>query len=278
MCLYRIIDQWIVDSQEAMILKAHSPTIYGLYITISTIHQSNEGAKQACTDLLSELLEKRNNIFNKNDQRYTKSITHDQYEKIIRDLEPNVSAPSMDMLELYKTGCYFPGYPIKRTITDIKIPGEKFDCNKIYKQQGTMGPGTLYFFCEVHRKCIGFVILDKPESPRIVTQVLLTRFTEMPAIILYDNGCNLNEFIMNRYPNEFEKSRIFVDGFHFNSHNNCSNSYDSHSHPDITNDVNTSLPEQKNSRYTKMKATSPFLKLSTFMAKVRYSAMFYNTQ
>lgn len=261
-----------------MILKAHSPTIYGLYVTINSLHALDKEAKQVVKELLSELLKKRNNIYAKTDNNYIESITENEYENLIKNLGSNITAPSFDILELWKTGFYFPGYRVKRTITDIKIPGEKFECNKLYKQQRTMGPGTLYFFCVTHQKCIGFIILQKPESTRIVTQTLITRFKDMPKIILYDNGCNLNEFILNRYPTEFENSRILVDGFHYQSHNNCSHSYDSRSHPDITKELNTSLLEQKNARYCKMKWTSPFLKLQTFMSKVIYSAMFYNTK
>lgn len=173
---------------------------------------------------------------------------------------------------------FFPEHKVKRRISDIRIPGEKFSCTKNYQPAKTMGPGTIYFFCVEHQKCIGFIVLHKPESLRIITHTLLTRFETMPEIILYDNGCNLNEYILNRYPNEFKHTRILVDGFHFNSHVNCSPSYDSSALPEVTKNLNTSLLEQKNSRFAKMKWTSPFCKLSTFMSKLRYSAMIINTK
>lgn len=204
-------------------------------------------------------------------------ITAEKYEETIKNLSNGTTAPSFEILELWKTGCYFPGYRVKRKITEIKIPTEKFECTKIYKQPRTMGPGILYFFCVTHQKCIGFIILKKPESLKIVAETIMTRFNIMPKIILYDNGCNLNEYILNRYPEMFEDTRIMVDGFHFQSHNNCSHSYDTRSHPEITNKLNTSLLEQKNARYSKQKWTSPFMKLPTFMAKVVYSAMYHNT-
>lgn len=275
---FSIINSWLISPEEIIVLKAHSPTIYGLYITIKSLHATNEEAKQTLIELLYELLNKRNKIFSKSNENHTELITVDEYENIIKNLGNNIIAPSFDILELWKTGCYFPGYRVKRKILDIIIPGERFECTKIYKQPRTMGPGILYFFCVIHQKCIGFIILKKPESTRIVTQTIMTRFNIMPKIILYDNGCNLNEFILNRYPGIFEDTRIMVDGFHYQSHSNCSNSYDTRSHPDITNELNTSLLEQKNARYSKQRWTSPFLKLKTFMSKVVFSTMYHNTK
>lgn len=277
--LSRIIKEWNLESHELLTLKSNSPTIYGIFIVVSQIKDdTKQEAINACSNVCKELLEKRNDIFNNDFENYPKPITQNDYERAIINSEPNITAPSLEILELYKTGCFFPGYPVRRTITDVDIEEEPSKCSKIYKQQRTMGPGTLYFFCVVHQKCIGFVILDKPESLRIVTQVLLTRFSKLPEYMIYDNGCNLHDYIINRYPNELANSRIFVDGFHFNSHKNCAHSYDSGSYPDLMQDINTSLAEQKNSRYSEMKLTSPFLKLSTFMAKVRFTCLFYNTK
>lgn len=36
--------------------------------------------------------------------------------------------------------------------------------------------------------------------------------------IIYDNGCNLDSYILNREPREFEFLRILVDGAHVQGH------------------------------------------------------------
>lgn len=223
-------------------------------------------------------MSKRDYIYNHHNETNTTPITENEYENLIKNTGENVTATCFELMELYKTGFFFPNYKVKRLITEIKIPGEKFSCSKNYQTCKTMGPGTIYFFCVEHEKCIGFIVLSKPESLKIITHTLLTRFDIMPDCILYDNGCNLNEYILNRYPYEFRNTRILVDGFHFNSHSNCSPSYDASSLPELTQKINTSLLEQKNSRFSKMKSTSPFLKLNTFMSKLRYSAMIINSK
>lgn len=56
---------------------------------------------------------------------------------MIRKLQTDNNAPSFVKIHLY---------PVKSTITDIKIPGEKFDCNKTYKQKKQMGLSTIGLF------------------------------------------------------------------------------------------------------------------------------------
>lgn len=266
----------MISADELSILKRESPTLYGVYVTIISLHQNILQAKEALINVFVELINKRKYIYENHNETHTESITETEYEGLIRNTGENISAPCFELTELWKTGFFFPEYKVKRRISDIKIPGEQFPCTKNYQPGKTMGPGTIYFFCVEHQKCIGFIVLHKPESLRIITHTLLTRFEIMPEIILYDNGCNLNEYILNRYPNEFKNTRFLVDGFHFNSHVNCSPSYDSSALPEITRSLNTSLLEQKNSRFSKMKMTSPFLQLETFMSKLRVAAMIIN--
>lgn len=273
---YSIIEKWTISTDELSILKRESPTLYGVYVTIMSLHKNILPATEALKNVFVELLNKRKYIYENNNETRTEPITETDYENLLRNTNEHISTPCFELMEFWKTGFFFPEYKVKRRISDIKIPGEQFSCSKNYQPGKTMGPGTIYFFCVEHQKCIGFIVLHKPESLRIITHTVLTRFENMPEIILYDNGCNLNEYILNRYPNEFKNTRILVDGFHFNSHVNCSPSYDSSALPGMTRSLNTSLLEQKNSRFSKMKSTSPFLKLETFMSKLRYSAMIIN--
>lgn len=271
-----IVKHWMITAKEISVLKQESPTLYGIYVSITSTNQNRLLAKEALTNVFMDLIDMRKVVYNNSNDVHTEPISETEYESLIHNVDENISASCFELTELWKTGFFFPNHKVKRRITDIKIPGEKFACSKNYKSAKTMGPGTIYFFCVQHEKCIGFIVLHKPESLRIITHTLLTRFEIMPEIILYDNGCNLNEYILNRYPNEFKNTRIIVDGFHYNSHVNCSPSYDSSALPELTIGLNSSLLEQKNSRFAKMKPTSPFLKLDTFMSKLRYSAMIIN--
>lgn len=274
---YSIIKNWTTTTDEIKILKTESPVLYGLYISIVSSNDHQQ-AKAALINVFAYLIEKfRNFIYENCSKDHTETITENEYKHLIENTDDHTVAPSFEISELWKTGFFFPDYNVKRKIVDVKTPGEKFACNKNYHTGRTMGPGVI-FFCVEHEQCIGFIVLDKPESLRVITHTILTRFDKIPKLILYDNGCNLNEYILNRYPWEFKDSRILVDGFHFNSHTNCSPIYDSSALPAMTRNLNTSLVEQKNSRFAKMKMYSPFLKLETFMSKLRYSAMVVNSK
>jgi hypothetical protein len=98
-------------------------------------------------------------------------------------------------------------------------------CGKIYKHAGRLGAGTLLFWCAEHRACIGFVILTSAESVRQVYEVFASRFKVMPTSIIYDNACNLHEYILNRDPRPFADTRFFSDGFHIDNHSNCALTY-----------------------------------------------------
>ena len=39
-----------------------------------------------------------------------------------------------------------------------------------------------------------------------------------PSVIIYDNGCNLHQYILNREPVHFKSSWLLVDRFHWPNH------------------------------------------------------------
>ena len=46
----------------------------------------------------------------------------------------------------------------------------------------------------------------------------LYKSLEGPAQVIYDNGCNLHNYCLNREPNFFKKTRFYVDKFHWRNH------------------------------------------------------------
>lgn len=257
-------------------MKQESPTIYGIYACIVSLHGKNDQPKLLAKELFQKLQQKRVHCFDKNTSNHMKDIDHETYIKMIMD---GVSMEhSVEVAEVLKTGCFFPNNPIIRTIADIRITHEKFDCTKIYKKCSGLGAGVLLFFCVQHSRCIGFIVLSSAESPKIISETLLTRFKIMPRIVLYDNSCNLQEFILNRNPLPFDDTQFLIDGFHYISHSNCANSYNSSDYPVICGTLNTSLVEQKNAQLRFMKRTSPYLKYNTFVMKLIYAAMNINNQ
>lgn len=99
--------------------------------------------------------------------------------------------------ELLKTGCFFPKFPVKATLRDVhlstQIAEEKSQCTKQYKSTGRLGAGLMLLWCVKHRECLGFTVLLKGESCKELYDILSTRFTQMPRVVIYDNACNLFE-------------------------------------------------------------------------------------
>ena len=176
--------------------------------------------------------------------------------------------------ELETTGYFFPGRPAIREITPLALstPKEEIRCNKDYKRPGKFGAGTLIFFCADCRCCIGFVVLTSSESVQHVYNVLVSRFRQMPKVIIYDNGCNLHEYILNRSPLLFVNSLILVDGFHWPNHVNCCDAYNAKMYEFLEGNnttklisaISTVLHEQKNSVIAKLKTTSIHMTYESF--------------
>jgi hypothetical protein len=104
----------------------------------------------------------------------------------------------------------------------------------------------------------------------------MTRFKELPELVIYDNGCNLSEYVLNRTPWLARRMRIMVDGFHYASHENCGPVFNTHDHKAISRDLNTSLFEQKNALIARLKVTAPLMLLRTFFAFLRYQVAYQN--
>jgi hypothetical protein len=147
------------------------------------------------------------------------------YSDIIKEVEAGDISPLSCWQEVQDTGHFFPRRPVIRKVTPLQIGREAAECNKDYKQAGKLGAGTLLFWCADHRVCLGYVILSSAESVRHVYEVFVSRFKQMPRVIIYDNGCNLHEYALNRDPRLFIDTMFFSDGFHTENHTNCALTY-----------------------------------------------------
>ncbi|KAI8891491.1 hypothetical protein BC833DRAFT_533892 [Globomyces pollinis-pini] len=179
--------------------------------------------------------------------------------------------------ELLKTGSFFPGRPYVRKIGTIKLSKEnQSQCNHQFKTAGRLGAGTLLFWCGRHRNCIGFTILQSAESSQTVYSTILGRFKKIPKYIIYDNGCNLYDYILNRSPNHFKESYVVSDGFHWKNHINCGSTFNAKIYKHL-DDVSTVLHEQKNALIHKLKRTSVHMNFDTFcefLGKVQFFIKF----
>ena len=70
-----------------------------------------------------------------------------------------------------------------------------------------------------------FHVMGDAESPRTIFDVLYTRFPEAPPVFCMDNGCNLHEFMLNREPEYFRRTEMYIDEPHFRGHKRCCEAY-----------------------------------------------------
>jgi hypothetical protein len=205
-----------------------SPVLADICTYITTLSGNAERYDMGI-DLLDHILETAKNCFRSPKPNYQNPIRPvSEQERVL------YASATQEVLE---TGAYFPGRPYHSVVKDIHLSNEAALCNKLYKKKGRLGAGTLLFWCGVHRKCLGFYIMQSAESCKTVFQILATRFPKQPRVIIYDNGCNLSEYVLNRAPVLFKDTYILSDGFHWKNHTNCSVAYNSKLYPALNSNL-----------------------------------------
>ena len=199
-----------------------SPVLLDLVLFISTTI-GDDVKFNIGLDLLNHIHDKAKDCYLYGRQNYHNPISAVSESKRVPFTSP--------MQEVLETGAYFPGRPYCSIVRDIQLTNDATTCNKLYKKQGRLGAGTLLFWCGIHRKCLGFYVMKSAESCKTVFQILVTRFKKQPRVIIYDNGCNLSEYILNRAPGPFQDTYILSDGFHWKNHTNCGVSFNSKLYP-----------------------------------------------
>jgi len=127
-------------------------------------------------------------------------------------------------------------------------PGEKF-CRKETINTGTFrkcNPGVVFCLCP-HGIVYGFHLMKDPEGRKDIFYVIW-RFWPKDKVdlltLIFDFGCQQDEYFFNREPEFFARCRIFVDKFHGNTHK-CSPLYHLGNYPQYQA-PNTSVVEQFN--------------------------------
>ena len=225
----KFIEEKLLQSSTLQKVQDRAPVLGSVFKFISLKCRSDHLRKLAI-DMCSYILETaKNNFISPSNRYYLLYLINKSYKPNVYPINNAKQFKYTNSFsELEKTGYFFPGRPIIRTVKPIPL-SSKIEpvCNKDYKQAGKFGAGTLLFWCADCSCCIGFDILKSAESVQHVYNVLVTRFTQMPRVIIYDNGCNLHEYILNRSPGLFFNTLFLSDGFHWKNHSNCCECYNS---------------------------------------------------
>ena len=140
-------------------------------------------------------------------------------------------------------------------------------CTKHKDARPSLIPGTVYGWCHDCQHCIFMAVMANAESPRCIFEILFSMFEEAPAVIIYDNCCNLMHYCLNREAAFFERTTFMVDHMHFTEHKKCCPDFDSAKYECITN---SSMAEQKNSVLRQLEKSLTFMNQHTFLWFLRH--------
>ena len=177
---------------------------------------------------------------------FSKSATRndDQYFEYPEDMECSTQFyPNYDILN----------YPSEY---NIKSEGGRNLCNKKFSKNSKFAPGLFHIGCCCQRNVtLGFEIMLQPESSHNLARLLLCRDMDMDKLegIVFDFGCNLHNYLLNREPRQIQFKRVLVDTFHYNNHKGCSSSYNAANYKKfLPSGFFTTGREQVNSKLSKI--------------------------
>ena len=139
---------------------------------------------------------------------------------------------------------------------NVKSPEE---CNKETKRNPNLTSGIFTVYCP-HGICLGFQLMDSPESPKTPFDLLVRRFPTVPRLIIYDNACNLHLYALKREPRRFMNTRFMVDRWHSKNHV-CTQGYSMKAYPKDPNidGLNSQICEQLNSQLRRLGTQLAFM-------------------
>lgn len=205
-------------------------------------------------------------------------------EEIVVIIERTLVYPINDTMKIGKSAdssndlSFFPNFPKirQRGIYAMdKLKGESI-CSKKSTRHSSLLPGIFTVFCP-HGICYGFEVMECAESPNRPFSLLKSRFEEPPAVIIYDNSCNLHNYCLNRDPSYFANTLFVVDRLHWDNHTACSQGYRAHSYPSLRT-INTQVVEQNNSKLKKLKPSLSYMKPENFMNILKFFLWFCNQE
>lgn len=200
---YRFLNKhYRITENDIFVISQEAPVITSLLQHMTSYKDDFEDMMTAMRRFIKEMQNILESTFCAEITNLDNTTYISQNDFDIRRAEISAQANIRDesLAELAMTGQYFPHFRVQRvfpTVTFKRNSKEK-NCTKNYDQLSCLGPGVIFYFCLDHGTVIGFTILEKAESLQQVTNVILSRFSGLD-LILYDNGCNLHEFMLNRY-------------------------------------------------------------------------------
>ena len=157
--------------------------------------------------------------------------------------------------------------PLRKYLADYQSQGTQPSCTKHKEAKRKLLPGMVLGWCHQCKRCLFMSVMANAESPRTVFEVVYTLCRDAPRSIIYDNACNLLQYVLNREPEFFKNTRFAVDAMHYREHKHCGPDFDSSLYAAITN---SPLAEQKNSVLRQLENVASYMSQTTFMYFMRH--------
>ncbi|XP_065056806.1 uncharacterized protein LOC135685015 [Rhopilema esculentum] len=243
-----------IDIGQLVVFKEKCPVLFNLFMSCE-----NNKPPDMLKPVLIKMMEKAVKPFQTRVEWESLNISQDSSAKTPYSYWP--ALPQLRRRGVYETD--------KRK---SKTRGEQ--CTKLALGHSFLLPGIFTLFCK-HEICYGFQVMLSSESPNVPFEVIFTRFEEAPLHCIYDNACNLHDFVLNRQPSFFAKTKFFVDKFHWPGHTGCSIGYKLENYPHL-NKINDQINEQTNACLKRIKPQLSYMTSHNFMKHCSFFLWFRN--
>ena len=180
----------------------------------------------------------------------------------------------------------FPNFPLIKERNKYKADekGNKKDadvwdalCSKLFPENSKLTPGLFLVTCCCPQKRVyGFKKMVKGESPRIIFDMIMTRFPEdYNPTIIYDASCRIKEMGLNREPARFLKMKFASDPLHIDNHTTCSEAFKSTIHSEMKI-LNKEACEQFNSVLRSVQTSVSYMKFDNYLRAIKIFITFHN--
>lgn len=172
--------------------------------------------------------------------------------------------PEDELLSVFRAR--YPNAPTEPAATGVFMPGRdqcraeayaKGDttscgtCEKGFASSDKFSDGALTICCAFsHPKILGFVVLDRKESPQVLINALLSRFPRLPRYLVCDFACGVVRCAMVKLPWMLRDLSVVSDRCHVCNHT-CSHFFNAKSYGEM-DFKNTLTHEQRNAAIRKM--------------------------
>ena len=152
-------------------------------------------------------------------------------------------------------------------------------CSKLFPEHRRLTPGLFIVTCCCPKKKVyGFKKMIQGESPRIIFDIIMTRFEDdYNPTIIYDASCRIKEYGLNREPARFTNIRFATDPLHSDNHTTCSQSFQSNLYSDLKAQ-NKEACEQFNSVLRSVQHSVTFMDFDNYLMALKVFISFHNLQ